>query len=140
MRRILAIAAMIAVAACSSDDDDDGRRAKAPAAQAPSQSAQISQVPPPPVILTDPNGMTLYYLDQDTPTSSRCNGQCSRNWPPVRPVPELLDLEKFSVLTRTDGTEQLVFDGHPLYTCISDTKPGDIKCDGHMGAFHAMRY
>jgi predicted lipoprotein with Yx(FWY)xxD motif len=139
----MAVLAAVILAACSSGDGGDGRQ-RVEAGQAPTLSrtpfAQTAQVPPQPVVLTDASGMTLYFLDQDTPTESRCNDQCAQNWLPVRPSPDLQGQEKFSILTRLDGTRQLVFDGRPLYTCISDTKPGDVNCDGQMGVFHALRY
>ena len=142
MRRMAVLVAVI-LAACSSDGDGGGPQ-RAGAGQPPVLSrtpfAQTAQVPPQAVVLTDANGMTLYFLDQDTPTESRCDDQCAQNWPPVRPSPDLAGQANFSVLTRLDGTQQLVFDGRPLYTCISDTNPGDVNCDGHMGVFHALRY
>ncbi|HXV23506.1 MAG TPA: hypothetical protein VED46_04530 [Alphaproteobacteria bacterium] len=92
-----------------------------------------------PTIVTDANGMTVYYLDNDTPTKSRCDDNCAENWPPVRPNPNLQG-EKFKIITRTDGSPQVVFDGHPLYTCVLDRNVGDVKCDGHLGVFHALRY
>jgi predicted lipoprotein with Yx(FWY)xxD motif len=139
----MAVLAAVMLAACSSGDDGD-RRQRAGAGQPPALSrtpfAQAAQMPPQAVVLTDASGMTVYYFDQDTPAESRCDDQCAQSWPPVRPSPDLEAQANFSVLTRPDGTQQLVFDGRPLYTCITDIKPGDVNCDGHMGVFHAFRY
>src|SRR2546421_7870532 len=34
-------------------------------------------------ILTNAQGMTLYYLKPDTTTKSNCTGACASNWPPL---------------------------------------------------------
>ena len=36
-----------------------------------------------------------------------------------------LDQSKLTTLKRDDGTTQVVYAGHPLYTYVSDKKPGD---------------
>jgi len=36
----------------------------------------------------------------------------------------------FATLTRSDGSVQCVFDGHPLYTFVGDTAPGQAKGNG----------
>jgi predicted lipoprotein with Yx(FWY)xxD motif len=34
------------------------------------------------------------------------------------------------VITRSDGTKQATWNGHPLYTYIGDTSPGQAKGNG----------
>ena len=34
---------------------------------------------------------------------------------------------KIGTITRTDGTTQATYDGHPLYTYIADTAPGQAN-------------
>src|SRR5579859_424286 len=34
-------------------------------------------------VLTDAKGMTLYYVDSDTPSRSSCTGGCAQIWPPL---------------------------------------------------------
>jgi predicted lipoprotein with Yx(FWY)xxD motif len=34
------------------------------------------------------------------------------------------------VITRSDGTKQATWNGHPLYTYIADTAPGTAKGNG----------
>ena len=76
-------------------------------------------------VLTDSKGLTLYSFAPDTPTKSACYGGCAAYWPPVAAaklapgVPGTL-----TTIKRTDGTTQAVYDGHPLYTYIADTAPG----------------
>ena len=35
-----------------------------------------------------------------------------------------------SVITRSDGTKQATWNGHPLYTYVGDTAPGQAKGNG----------
>jgi predicted lipoprotein with Yx(FWY)xxD motif len=36
----------------------------------------------------------------------------------------------FGTITRSDGSTQATFDGHPLYTFVGDTAPGQAKGNG----------
>ena len=85
-------------------------------------------------ILTDSDGRTLYRFTRDTVNvSSACYGQCATNWPPLliadgTPVAgEGVDGNLLGVLTRTDGTHQVMYNGMPLYHYGKDVKPGDTN-------------
>ena len=77
-------------------------------------------------MLTDARGFTLYYFVPDTPTMSRCYGSCAAYWPPVTgsPVAGPGVTGKISTIRRTDGSLQVVYDSHPLYTYVGDSSPG----------------
>jgi len=36
----------------------------------------------------------------------------------------------FSTITRSDGSTQATYDGHPLYTYVGDKSPGQAKGNG----------
>jgi hypothetical protein len=36
----------------------------------------------------------------------------------------------FGTIKRSDGSTQATFDGHPLYTYVGDTSPGQAKGNG----------
>src|SRR5438132_14307799 len=81
-------------------------------------------------ILVDANGKTLYLFEADTSTQSTCSGACAQAWPPLTTAgaPKATSGASASLLgttTRSDGTTQVTYNGHPLYTFVSDTKPGD---------------
>ena len=83
-------------------------------------------------VLTNAKGFTVYSFAPDTPTTSRCNGQCAKYWPPVKGpvtagpgVPGTL-----ATITRSDGLTEATYDGHPLYTYVADTAPGQAKGNG----------
>jgi predicted lipoprotein with Yx(FWY)xxD motif len=77
-------------------------------------------------VLTNAKGFTVYWFGPDTPTTSKCYGSCAAYWPPVtgtaaasHGVPG-----RVGTITRTGGSRQLTYNGHPLYTYIADTAPG----------------
>jgi predicted lipoprotein with Yx(FWY)xxD motif len=88
-------------------------------------------------VVTNSRGLTLYWFAPDTPTKSSCNNTCAVYWPPVIGTPTATPglPGKLGTITRSDGTTQATYDGHPLYTYISDSSPGqangnDINLNG----------
>src|SRR4029077_2452824 len=80
-------------------------------------------------VVVDSNGMTLYWFAIDTPTKSNCSGQCTTFWPPVKgPATAGAGVTgTLGTIPRSDGTKQATYDGHPLYTYVGDTAPGQAK-------------
>ena len=82
-------------------------------------------------VLTSGKGFTLYSFAPDTPAKSDCNGTCAQNWPPVTgPATAAGVTGSFGTIHRSDGSVQATFDGHPLYTFVGDTAPGQAKGNG----------
>ena len=83
-------------------------------------------------VLTNAQGMTLYWFAPDTSTTSKCTGSCATYWPPVKgPVTAGSGVTgTLGTITRSDGTKQATYDGHPLYTYAGDTSPGQNKGNG----------
>jgi predicted lipoprotein with Yx(FWY)xxD motif len=83
-------------------------------------------------VLTNAKGFTVYWFAPDTSTKSNCNGSCARYWPPVKgPVTAGPGVTgKLTVITRSNGSKQAVYNGHPLYTYVGDTAPGQDKGNG----------
>jgi len=77
-------------------------------------------------LLTNAGGLTLYWFAPDTSTKSACYGDCATYWPPVTGTPSAGPgvTGTLGTITRTDGTKQATYDGHPLYTYIGDHAPG----------------
>ncbi len=77
-------------------------------------------------VLTNAKGLTLYWFGPDTSSASKCYGSCAAYWPPVKGPATLSAGVPGSVSTirRTNGTVQATYDGHPLYTYVADTAPG----------------
>ena len=80
-------------------------------------------------VLTNAKGFTLYSFAPDTPAASKCYGSCAQYWPPVTgPAavgPGLTG--RVGTIKRTDGPAQLTYNGHPLYTYIGDSAPGQAR-------------
>jgi predicted lipoprotein with Yx(FWY)xxD motif len=86
-------------------------------------------------ILVDSTGRTLYLFKADVGAKSACSGACATAWPPllVTAKPTAgggLTASKLGTITRSDGTQQVTFNGHPLYRFITDTKPGQTTGQG----------
>ena len=127
------------VAACGSASGGSGGASSTPssaatAASSPAASgtalktAKISGA----TVLTNAGGFTLYWFAPDTPAKSNCNGSCATFWPPVKgPATSGPGVAgKLGTITRSDGTAQATYNGHPLYTYVGDTAPGQAKGNG----------
>jgi predicted lipoprotein with Yx(FWY)xxD motif len=123
-----AAAAAAVVAACSSSGTaaSGGSSAHTAAAAAGLKTATVGGV----TVLTNAKGFTLYTFAPDTSTTSKCNGACATNWPPVKPGTASGVTGAFATITRSDGSAQLAFHGHPLYTFVLDKSPGQAHGNG----------
>jgi predicted lipoprotein with Yx(FWY)xxD motif len=83
-------------------------------------------------VLADGAGRTLYWFAPDTATRSACYGSCAAYWPPVKgPVTAGPGATgQLSTVTRSDGSVQAAYDGHPLYTYVGDSAPGQANGNG----------
>lgn len=94
-------------------------------------------------ILVDDRGMTLYRFTPDQPNVSTCYAACARAWPPlladaVPPVQDATLSAGLGIAARTDGTQQLTFQGAPLYSYIGDSQPGDTAGQGSDGVWFVV--
>jgi predicted lipoprotein with Yx(FWY)xxD motif len=132
---VLAVAAASAVlAACSSSGTSStggsGSTGTSTPAAATTGSLKTTTIGGA-TVLTNAKGFTLYSFAPDTPTKSNCNGTCAQNWPPVTgPATASGVTGTFGTIKRSDGSTQATFDGHPLYTFVGDTAPGQNKGNG----------
>jgi predicted lipoprotein with Yx(FWY)xxD motif len=131
-----AAAAAVALAACGSSSAPSaasspaGGSSPAAAAALSVKAAQVGSA----TVLTNARGFTLYAFSPDTSTASKCVGTCAQIWPPVLGPVTAAGIEgTFGTIKRADGTTQATFDGHPLYTYVGDTAPGQTKGNGIKG-------
>jgi predicted lipoprotein with Yx(FWY)xxD motif len=80
-------------------------------------------------VLTNAKGLTLYSFAPDSSTASKCYGSCAAYWPPVTgsaKVPPGVP-GKLGTIKRSDGSQQVTYNGHPLYTYIADSGRGQAR-------------
>jgi predicted lipoprotein with Yx(FWY)xxD motif len=77
-------------------------------------------------VLTNAQGRTLYWFAPDTSGKSTCYGTCAQYWPPVSGPDHAGNgvTGTLGTTQRTGGGAQETYNGHPLYTYIGDTGPG----------------
>ena len=102
----------------------------------------MAQQPPTRVadgVLTDGNGMTLYTSDLDAPGTSRCLGDCAREWPPLAAPANAKPWAEYTAFARPDGSQQWAYRGRPLYLHARDKAAGDRNGDGAGNAWRIAR-
>ena len=146
-----ALGAAVVVAACSSGGTSS---AAAPAA-APASPAGASSSPSSGAsssggtvittakssagtFLTNGSGRAVYLWVKDTGDMSNCNGACAGAWPPVTTTATATasgsaKASDIGTITRSDGTKQVTYDGHPLYYFSGDSGPGTASGQGSDG-------
>jgi len=80
-------------------------------------------------VLTNAHGLTLYWFVPDTSTTSKCTGSCTAYWPPVTGSPRAGPgvTGELGTIRRPGGAVQATYDGHPLYTYVGDSGPGQAS-------------
>ncbi len=146
---VLAIGALLAIAGGSDSSGEGGAYGSDGGETATTQSAKseasgaaasagngiVAVAKSPEVgaaILVDSKGFTLYDFHKDKGTKSSCYGACASTWPPLTASgpPKAMsgaEASKLGTTKRSDGTLQVTYAGHPLYTYVADTKPGEAK-------------
>ena len=86
-------------------------------------------------ILVDSQGRTLYLFKKDSRGKSACSGECAKFWPPLRvrgrpTAGSSISAARLGTIRRSDGTRQVTYNGHPLYTFLQDSRPGQTRGQG----------
>jgi len=92
----------------------------------------LGSVPKLGMVLVDSKGFVLYDFHKDKGTTSSCYGACAEGWPPLlsegEPKPSNgANAAMLGTTERKDGTMQVTYNGHPLYTFAGDQKPGEAN-------------
>jgi predicted lipoprotein with Yx(FWY)xxD motif len=95
-------------------------------------------------VLVGPSGRSLYLFEGDKSASSKCSGECAKDWPPLttsgKPTAGTgVTASRLGITKRANGTEQVTYNGHPLYYFGGDKKSGTIAGQG-LDAFGAEWY
>jgi predicted lipoprotein with Yx(FWY)xxD motif len=87
------------------------------------------------ILAAGPKHLTVYLFEADKGTSSTCDGDCAKDWPPVTTdgaptVSGSAVNADLGTTTRKDGTKQVTYKGHPLYFYDDDKDSGDTYGQG----------
>jgi predicted lipoprotein with Yx(FWY)xxD motif len=140
----LAVSALLA--ACGGSSYSSGEGSKSAAATATSQSASpqsaggsvaviktASNSGLGKTVLVDAQGMTLYHLSGERNGKFICTGACEGVWHPLTVTPGTAPggtVGALGTVKRPDGTEQVTYNGMPLYTFAQDHAPGQASGQG----------
>lgn len=96
--------------------------------------------------LADTAGKTLYTLSSDPAGQSTCTGACPTAWPPLtvtgQPVAPAGLTGTLGAFARSDGGQQVTYNGQALYTFVRDANAGDTNGEGATafgGTWHVAR-
>jgi predicted lipoprotein with Yx(FWY)xxD motif len=83
----------------------------------------------------------MYLWMGDGMDKSNCTGACAGPWPPVTATGKVTAAggalaSDLSTITRSDGSKQVVYDGHPLYFYSGDSGSGQTNGQGSNGFGH----
>jgi predicted lipoprotein with Yx(FWY)xxD motif len=85
-------------------------------------------------ILVDGDGMTLYMFKPDNQGPSTCTAECAAAWPALAGPATAgtgADSSMLATAARSDdGTDQVTYNGWPLYHFGQDKAPGDVNGQG----------
>jgi len=126
------------IAACGSYTTTGGSPYGSGSSSAVIQTATVTVNGQSEMVLTDAQGMTLYYYTVDSATQPTCSSSCSQIWHPLlftgsgEPSSSTTLAGKLGVQMDANGT-QIEYNGHPLYTFSGDTAQGQTNGDGLFG-------
>ena len=85
--------------------------------------------------LTNGSGRAVYLWAADSMNKSTCSGACAGAWPPVTTqgkvtVADGAKAADLGTITRSDGSKQVTYNGHPLYYFAGDSGPGQTNGQG----------
>jgi predicted lipoprotein with Yx(FWY)xxD motif len=88
--------------------------------------------------LTDGSGRAVYLWSKDSMNKSECSGACIGSWPPVTASGGVTGsggatASDLGTITRSDGSKQVTYDGHPLYYYAGDSGSGATSGQGNDG-------
>jgi|GEM_PF-555560 len=126
-----------ALAACGSSSSTSGSAAASHASTSTATGTTVASAPSARygTILVTATGRTLYMLTGDSPAASICTGACVTAWPPLTTTgaPRAgsgVNAQLLGTITRADGTRQVTYAGHPLYTFFRDSAAGQVNGEG----------
>ncbi len=142
---------VVLVAACSPSASPTGGGESAAPSEAAASAAPSEAASAPPAsgvtltivqtsageTLAGENGLTLYVQIEEADGNIVCVDDCLTNWPPLTGTVDAgeADAGMLGTVTRPDGTEQVTYNGYPLYYFAGDSAEGDANGQGIGGVW-----
>ena len=137
VKLIVPLASALLVAACGSVAASTSAPASSAAAAGSSTTGTVitTQAGSAGAFLTTASGRTVYLWAKDGMNMSDCSGAGASAWPPVPATGTLTaagsaKASDLGTITRSDGTKQVTYDGHPLYYFVGDSAAGQTNGQG----------
>jgi len=97
------------------------------------------------ILVAGPKQRTVYLFAADKGPMSMCSGACAEVWPPVITTasPKAAggaNTADLGTITRSDGTKQVTYKGHPLYYYVGDGTSGGETSGQAISSFGAPWY
>ena len=131
---------LIALAGCGSSSTTssttEATSGSTPASGGGGATIDVADNPKLGEVLVDSQGKTVYMFEKDDEADeSYCNGSCAKVWPPVTTMGQPtagsgISSSKLTSFKRDDGSTQVAFAGHPLYTYVKDEDTEDAYGNG----------
>jgi len=139
---VIAVAALTALIFVVAVRSSGPKAKRAPVAEPPAPDVRVARTALG-RILVNARGHTLYLFREDHGGKSSCTEGCARVWPPavVGHAPRAgagVDVAKLTTTRRADDAQQIVYNGHPLYAMIADTRPGQTQGQGFQGTWFVV--
>jgi predicted lipoprotein with Yx(FWY)xxD motif len=147
MRILVAIAALgVGLAACANNSSAGGYGGGSSSSSSGSTGAAsvgTAKVGDLGTVLVNADGRTLYLFESDTSMSSTCTGSCAGTWPAFTTSGDAsatggADASMLGMTTRDDGSTQVTYNGHPLYTYSGDMAAGQANGEGISNVWYAV--
>jgi predicted lipoprotein with Yx(FWY)xxD motif len=139
---LLAAAIVLVVSACGGGDGS-GVEGSAPDSDATAATVAVSNVDGVGEVLVDSEGAALYASDQEASGTVLCTDSCETIWIPLtvdgQPTGGDGLRANLGVVMRPDGTQQVSFEGRPLYSFVEDTD-GAVTGNGFSDAFGDQQF
>ena len=146
---VAALAVAVSVAACGSSSNSSPASSGSPPPASASSGASTSSGASAAAsigtaktsagtFLVGASGRAIYLWVADSNGKSNCSGACASAWPPVltkgSPVAGTgVSASDLGTIARSDGAEQVTYDGHPLYYFAGDPRSGTTHGQGSDG-------
>lgn len=130
-----AAAVAVLAAACSSGGSPSSSPGAGSTASGSGSTVITSASSSAGTILTDGSGRALYLWVADSKGKSVCSGACAGAWPPVMASGTVTasgsaKSSDLGSITRSDGSKQVTYNGHPLYYFVGDAGSGTASGQG----------